>query len=480
MQAKKLAGLQPASVFDYFEQLCAIPRGSGNTKAVSDYLVAFAKAHGLRYEQDDLNNVIIFADGTPGYEDHAPVILQGHMDIVCEKDADCPIDMQTQGVDVAHDGEFVFANGTTLGADNGIAVAYALALLDDPSIPHPPLEVIITSDEETGMYGALGIDLSSVKGRIMLNMDSTTEGCFTVSCAGGARADMTMAVAKRAVYGPCVRLTVDGLRGGHSGGQINKPYANANKMMGELLDRVQKQMPLCLTRLEGGDKDNAIPRRCEATFVAMGMNLECINEIAQTVEQEIRQRYDEPDVRICGDNVEALGGNALSTQDTAKLIRFLCEAPHGVQEMSKEIEDHVQTSLNFAVVHLGEEFSATFSVRSSVDSEKQDLVNELENMAKSYDASFSVRGEYPAWEYRKESVLRDTMVSVYQSMYGVAPQVHAVHAGLECGPFSKKLPGLDCVAMGPNSQWIHTPRERLDIASTKRTWEFIQEVLKAL
>ncbi len=480
MKANKLAGLQPASVFGYFEQLCAIPRGSGNTKAVSDYLVDFAKAHGLRYEQDGLNNVIIFAGGTPGYEDHAPVILQGHMDIVCEKDADCTIDMQTQGVDVAHDGEFVFANGTTLGADNGIAVAYALALLDDPSIPHPPLEVIITSDEETGMYGALGIDLSSVKGRIMLNMDSDYEGCFTVSCAGGARADITMAIAKRAVYGPCVRLTVEGLRGGHSGEAIHRPYANANKVMGELLDRVQKLMPLCLTKLEGGDKDNAIPRRCEATLVAMGIDLECINEITQTMKQEISQRYDEPDVHIDAEMLDALGGNALSTQDTAKLISFLCEAPHGVQTMSKEMEGQVQTSLNFAAVHLGEAFSATFSVRSSVDSEKQELLDRLETMASAHGASISVRGEYPAWEYRKESVLRDTMVSVYKSMYGVEPQVCAIHAGLECGPFSKKLPGLDCVAMGPNSYDIHTPRERLDIASAKRTWEFIQEVLKAL
>ena len=212
MDAVKLAGLQPASVFGYFEKLCSIPHGSGNTKAISDYLVSFAREHGLRYIQDELNNVIIFGEGTCGYEDHAPVVIQGHMDMVCEKDADCPINMATDGLDVTHDGEFVFARGTTLGGDDGIAVAYGLALLADKTIPHPPLEVVITVDEETGMDGAVGIDLSEVKGRTLLNIDSEEEGIFTVSCAGGAKASISLPVQRRAVYGPCVRLTVEGMK----------------------------------------------------------------------------------------------------------------------------------------------------------------------------------------------------------------------------------------------------------------------------
>ena len=476
MNAVKLAGLEPASVFAYFEKLCSIPHGSGNTKAISDYLVSFAVEQGLEYRQDELNNVILFAPGTPGYEDHAPVILQGHMDMVCEKDADCPIDMDKEGVDVTHDGEFVFANGTTLGADNGIAVAYALAILADKTIPHPPLEVIVTVDEETGMYGAAGIDLSSLKGRTMLNLDSDAEGVFTVSCAGGARGTIELPVSRRAVYGPCVRLSVEGLRGGHSGVEIHKPYANANKVMGELLSRVQKLMPLCLTKLEGGAKDNAIPRSCQVTMVAMGIGLERINEITEKLQKEIRETYDEPEARIYGDDVDALGGNALSTQDSAKVIALLCSVPNGVQSMSQDIEGLVQTSLNLGVARLEDSLRLTFAVRSSVNSEKRELLDRLAELAKFYEGSYSEVGDYPAWEYRKESDLRDTMVRVYEEMYGS----EAIHAGLECGLLSEKLPGLDCVAMGPTAYDIHTSRERLDIASTKRTWEFILAVLKAL
>ena len=244
MNSMNLAGLEPASVFYYFEQLCAIPHGSGNTKPISDYLVRFAQEQNLRYIQDELNNVILFQEGTCGMEDHEPVIIQGHMDMVCEKDADCPIDMQTQGLDIAHDGQYVFAKGTTLGGDDGIAIAYALALLADKSIAHPPLEVVITVDEETGMFGAAGIDLSMLKGRKLLNIDSEEEGIFTVSCAGGARGTIRMPAPRRAVYGPCVKLTVDGLQGGHSGVEIHKNRANANKVMGEFMSRIQNLMPL--------------------------------------------------------------------------------------------------------------------------------------------------------------------------------------------------------------------------------------------
>ena len=280
MDAVKLAGLEPANVFGYFEKLCSIPHGSRNTKMISDYLVSFAQEQGLRYIQDDLNNVILFGEGTCGYEDHPPVILQGHMDMVCEKDADCPIDMEKEGLDVTHDGSFVFAKGTTLGGDNGIAVAYALALLADRSIPHPPLEVVVTVDEEIGMEGAAGFDLSVLQGRSLLNLDSEDEGIFTVSCAGGARATVSLPVERRTVYGPCVRLTVEGLQGGHSGVEIHKNRANANKVMGEFLSRVQKLMPLCLTSFAGGTKDNAIPRSCQATLIALGMHIERINDVA--------------------------------------------------------------------------------------------------------------------------------------------------------------------------------------------------------
>ena len=480
MNAEKLAGLAPANVFGYFEKICSIPHGSRNTALIADYLVEFAKEHEITYIRDELNNVIFFQEGTCGMEDHDSVIIQGHSDMVCEKDADCPIDMATEGLDVTHDGRYVFARGTTLGGDDGIALAYALAILADKSIPHPPLEVVITVDEEIGMEGAAGIDLSMLKGRTLLNIDSEEEGIFTVSCAGGCRATLALNVERRAVYGPCIRLNVDGLQGGHSGVEIHKNRANANKIMGEFMSRIQKLMPLCLTSLSGGSKDNAIPRSCQATLVAMGINLERINDIAEQLQKEVREQYDEPEATVQAFDVDALGGNSLTTEATAKVISLLCSVPNGVQAMSQDIPGLVQTSLNLGIAKLGDRFTATFSLRSSVNAEKRELLDRLVKIIELHGGSYTTMGEYPAWEYKKDSKLRDTMVKVYTEMFGRAPEVVAIHAGLECGLLSEKLPGLDCVSMGPEMHDIHTSREKLGIASTERTWNFLLEVLKNL
>ena len=480
MNAVKLAGLEPAAVFGFFEEICSIPHGSRNEKAISDYLVAFAKARNLRYIQDEVNNVIIFQEGTCGYEDHPPVILQGHMDMVCEKDPSCPLDMAVDGLDVTHDGRCVFAKGTTLGGDDGIAVAYALALLDDTTIPHPPLEVVITTDEEVGMLGASAIDLSMLKGRTLINIDSEDEGIFTVSCAGGAKATINLPEERRSVYGPCIRLSVDGLKGGHSGVEIHQNRANANKVMGEFMSRIQALMPLCLTSFSGGSKDNAIPRSCQATLVAMGIGLERINGIAEALQAEIREQYDEPDATVQAFDVDALGGNALTTEMTAKVIAMLCTCPNGVQKMSSDIEGLVQTSLNLGIAKLGHGMSMTFAVRSSVNAEKQELLQRLRDLADFHGAMYSQMGEYPAWEYKSDSKLRDLMVKTYTDMFGKEPKVVAIHAGLECGLLSEKLPGLDCVSIGPQMHDIHTSREKLEILSTERTWKFLLEVLKAL
>ena len=480
MTAEKLAGLKPENVFYWFEKLCQIPHGSGNTKRISDFLATFARERNLRYIQDELNNIIIFKPGTPGYADKAPVIIQGHMDMVCEKDADCSLDMAAEGLDVAHDGSYVFAKGTTLGGDDGIAVAYGLALLAAEDIPHPPLEVVITVDEETGMYGAAGIDLSMLAGRMLLNIDSEEEGVFTVSCAGGARGTIELPLERRAVYGPCVRLTVEGLQGGHSGVEIHKKRANANKVMGEFLNRVQALMPICITKLTGGAKDNAIPRSCQVTLVALGMYIERINDVAEKLQQEIREQYDEPDVIVRGDDVDALGGNALTTECSNKVIALLNAAPNGVQAWSKDIEGLVQTSLNLGVATMDDTLKLTFAVRSSVNSEKRELLDKLRDLAQLTGGNYSETGDYPAWEYKADSHLRDTMIATYTRMYGKEPQVIAIHAGLECGLLSEKLPGLDCVSIGPEMHDIHTSREKLGIASVERTWNFILEILKNL
>ena len=478
MEAIKLAGLEPASVWGHFEKLCSIPHGSGNTKQISDYLVSFTKEHNIRYIQDEADNVILFGEGTCGMEDHEPIILQGHLDMVCEKDADCTLDMAVDGLDITHDGNVVFAKGTTLGADNGIAVAMGLAILSDNTIPHPPVEVVITSDEEIGLLGAKVIDLSSLKGKKLINLDSEGEGIFTVSCAGGGCATLSLPVERRAVYGPCVRLVVDGLQSGHSGAEIHKNRSNANKVMGEFLRRIQEIIPICLTSLAGGAKDNVIPYNCQATLVAMGINLERINTIAEQLQAEVREQYAEPEATVQAFDVDALGGNSLSTESTRKIIELLCEAPNGVQAWSKDIEGLVQTSLNMGVIKLGDAFNVNFSVRSSVNSEKEDIFVKLQEMADKYGAAYGQHGEYPAWEYKKESQLRDTMVEVYTNLFGKAPEVIALHAGLECGLLSEKVEGLDCVSIGPQMHDIHTSSERIEIGSTERTWKFLLEVLK--
>ena len=480
MEAKRLAGLEPASVFGYFEEICSIPHGSRNTRQISDYLVEFAGKHDLRYIQDDADNVIIFGDATPGYEDHPPIILQGHMDMVCEQDADCTIDMAKEGLDVTHVGNVVFARGTTLGADNGIAVAMGMAILADKTIPHPPIELLITSDEEIGLLGAAAADLSELKGRALINLDSEGEGIFTVSCAGGCVATIGLPVERHAVYGPCIRLVVDGLQSGHSGADIHRNRGNANKIMGEFMSRIQKIMPLCLTSLAGGAKDNVIPGSCQATLVAMGINLERINGIAEALQAEVREQYDEPNATVQAFDVDALGGNSLSTQSTAKVIELLCSAPNGVQSWSKDIAGLVQTSLNMGVVKLGDRLNVTLSVRSSVNSEKRELLDQLKKLAEMFEADYAEDGAYPAWEFKKESRLRDVMVSTYRELFGRDAKVEAIHAGLECGLFTEKIPGLDCVSIGPQMHDIHTSRERLEIGSTQRTWEFLLAVLKNL
>ncbi len=480
MKTQKLKGLEPAAVFSYFEEICSIPHGSGNTKQISDYLVNFAKAEGLSYKQDALNNVILCADGTCGLENHEPVILQGHMDMVCEQDADSPIDMEKEGLNLQQDGSFVFAKGTTLGGDDGIAVAYALALLADRTIPHPPLEVIITVDEETGMEGAMGIDLSMLKGKKFINLDSEDEGVFTVSCAGGAKSTLHLPLERVSANGQSYALSVAHLIGGHSGVEIHKSRVNANKVMGELLKRIEAISPLSIAELAGGAKDNAIPRSAEA-LILTDAKIESLRQIAASLEKEIHETFDEPQAEILVTAKGDCTASALSEADSHKLIALLQEVPNGVQRWSEDIEGLVETSLNLGILELSEQEAAlTFAVRSSVNQNKDALIGKLQQIAKTYGAAYTERGTYPAWEYKKDSPLRDAFVAAFEKLYHKAPKVEAIHAGLECGLFGEKIKDLDCISLGPQMHDIHTSREKLDIASTERTWKLLLEVLKAL
>ena len=473
-----LEHLEPGRVFHFFEQMSAIPRGSGNTKAVSDWLAEFARERGLRYQQDALNNIIIFKDASAGYEGAEPVILQGHMDMVCEKAPDCGKDMTREGLDLAIDGDFVYAKGTTLGGDDGIAVAMALAVLDDESLPHPPIEVVITVDEETGMDGAMGIDVSGLKGRRMLNIDSEDEGVFTVSCAGGNTSACLLPLTRAPFDGAGVTVAVGGLTGGHSGAEIHKGRANANVLMGRILRAAARRTELRLLRVDGGLKDNAIPVACTARVVAADPQavLDAVREMEAALHNEYR--VTDPALWIRAE-ASAAAEEPMDESSTRRVLCMLACLPNGVQAMSAEIHGLVQTSLNLGILATEEtSLRASFCVRSSVDSQREMLKDRLTCLMEELGGTVEFAGDYTGWQYREDSPLRDRMVEVFREQYGKEPKIEAIHAGLECGVFAGKLPGLDCVSIGPDLFEIHTPRERLSISSVQRIWDFVVEVLK--
>ena len=496
-----LSQLEPAGVFRFFEEICSIPHGSGNVERISDYLKKFAKDRGLFCIQDELKNIIIKKKGSAGYEDKEPVIIQGHMDMVAVKKPDSDIDMKKDGLRLAVDGDFLFAEGTSLGGDDGIAVAYALALLDDDSLEHPPLEVIITVDEETGMDGAIGIDLDCIKGRRMLNLDSEEEGIFLVSCAGGSKVSLGMDVCREEEETSACRYTilVDGLIGGHSGTEINKGRMNSNLLMARILDELKKLFgDLCLVTMEGGLADNAIPRRTEAVIELPSVEAVDLEKYFAVISKELHVELDSREPKMMLSLEKCLSKTnlsyegctpvhsedflpALTEEETGRIIRYLLALPNGVIEMSADIPGLVETSLNVGIVRLDENGMETvISVRSNIESAKRMLIHRLEAVAALAGADISVNGDYPGWSYRKDSPLRDKMIQVYKGMYGVEPKVEALHAGLECGILASKLEGLDCVSFGPNIHDIHTTEERLEIGSTKRCWEYILELLKHL
>ena len=480
MEKNVLSGLEPKAIFAFFEQLCRIPHGSGNTAAASEWAVDFARQRGLRYRQDEVGNVVIWKDASPGYEDHPPVMLQGHLDMVCVKDSGVSHDFLTDPLDLYIDGDWVKARGTTLGGDDGIAAAMAMAVLDDDSIPHPPLEVLLTIDEETGMTGAREVDGSDLRSRCLINIDSEAEGIFTVGCAGGARSDLTKTLSAVPGNGKLCILTIMGLHGGHSGVDIDKGRANANKLLADCL----AQLPtLRLISFHGGEQDNAIPVQAAAKVLIADGDVERAQASASDWLERAKAEYPKDDQFVLSftwaneDNpIEAL-----SEEDTQGVLRLLQDAPNGIQSMEPELPGQVHTSLNMGVVRLEEgEFRATFCVRSSSGAEKAKLFDRLRTLAEANGAVYGQHGEYPAWEYRKESRLRDTMIRVFEKQYGRKPVVETIHAGLECGLLSEKLPGLDAVSIGPNMKDIHSTRERMSIASVQRTWAFLLEVLAQL
>ena len=478
---RALENCEPKRVFYYFEELCKIPHGSGNTKQISDYLVSFAKEHGLEYVQDEMNNVVIYKPATEGYEDAPTVILQGHMDMVCEKRPDVDHDFTKDPLNISVKDGYVTANGTTLGGDDGIAVAYGLALLESTELAHPALEVLITVDEEIGLLGAEGFDCSALKGKRLINLDSEAEGSLWISCAGGLSGISTIPVQRVEAEGQKAAVKITGLMGGHSGAEIDKKRANANVLMGRFLYTLQKEAAYEIISLAGGQKDNAITREADAELLVEDVN--AVKACAEKVQKGFREEYAGTDEGITIEitDLGASSARVLHPTSREKVLFFLMEVPFGIQKMSGSIDGLVETSTNIGIVKLGEdEFLGSSSVRSSVEAAGAALSDKICYLTEFLGGDYTVQGAYPAWEYRKDSPLRDQMVEVYEEMYGEKPNVVAIHAGLECGLFYKKIEGLDCVSLGPNMKDIHTSEEVLDIASTERVWKYLVKVLESL
>lgn len=469
-------------VFYYFQKICKIPHGSGNTKAISDFCVEFAKNKGLFYQQDDWNNVIIVRPAGKGYEDHEPVIFQGHLDMVCEKEPDVNIDFEKEGLRLYEENGYLKARGTTLGADDGIAIAYGLALLEKEDLCCPRLEVVFTADEETGMDGAAGIDLSLLQGRRLLNLDSEEEGIFLCGCAGGMRSHITFPVSRIKRRGILISLEISGLSGGHSGSEIDKEHGNAIVLLGRLLSEMAVSCNIGMESLDGGLKDNAIPRSAAAKILVASKDVSDVLTSIQRTEHTFRNEYAVPDPELhisASVSREETTAWIFDPSNQMRILQFLYTMPNGVQHMSTDIKGLVETSLNAGIMKTCKDrWELSFSVRSSVSSRKRLLADKLRTLTEALGGSCLEDGAYPAWEYKKQSPLREELCAVYEELFQKSPRVEVMHAGLECGLFMEKLPNLDCVSFGPQIDDIHTPKERLEIASAERIWTFLLTFLQ--
>lgn len=479
-----LENVEPKAVFHFFEDLTQIPRPSYHEKAVSDYLVKFAKDRGLEVYQDDLYNVIIIKEASEGYENEEPIILQGHMDMVCEKNPGVEKDMEKEGLDLEIDGDYIRAKGTTLGGDDGIAVAYALALLDSDTLKHPRLEFVCTVSEEVGMDGAHAIDLSPLKGHLLLNMDSEDEGIVLAGCAGGGSAVVTLPLVREEKDWNRMMVHIHGLVGGHSGSEINKGRASSVALMGRVLRGLTEVTKLRIVALENGTKDNAISR--EGRMVIAVRNPDAAKAELAKIEEAVRGEYSaaDPDILITAEDpagypADVSGLDPLAKKDTKRVITLLTALPQGIQRMSDNVPGMVETSLNWGVASIGEDsLTMRAAVRSSVGTAKDALFGKVGWIAESCGATMNVTGEYPAWEWVDKSVLRDKMARIYREMFGKDLVIQTIHAGVECGLLSEKIPGMDAISMGPDILDIHTPNEHLSIPSVQRMWDFIVRIIE--
>jgi len=483
-----LKGLEPEKVFKYFEEISQIPRGSGDEKAISDYLVNFAKQRNLEVFQDEALNVIIKKPATKGYENIEGVIIQGHMDMVNEKNSGTEHDFSTDPIKLIVEDDLIRADGTTLGADNGVAVAMGLALLDSDEYQHPKICFVATTEEETGLCGAFALNGSILEGnKYFLNIDSDKEGLFIVSCAGGVRQSLEIDATSESISEDfkAYEIKVRGLNGGHSGIEIQKELANANKLMGRVLYRAFYNYDILISKISGGLKDNAIPREADVTIMVNPDDVQAIEALVAEMNETLKNEFkiNEQNLSISIEKIpcENCKKEAFTKEVTKKIIATIMIIPNGVQAMALGIDGLVETSNNLGVI-VTEEDKVVFTsaTRSSVVSRKQFMQDQLKQIADLVGAKYSEAGNYPGWAYEPESKLRDVCMEIYEDMFGKKAEIEAIHAGLECGLFSEKVAGLDIISFGPNINAQHTPEETLSISSTENVWKLLIEVLKNL
>ncbi len=481
-----LTGLRPENVFHYFEEISSIPRGSGNIGRISDYLRDFARERNLFHVQDKAGNVVIIREASADFAGEAPYILQAHMDMVTVAAEGSDIDMKTEPLRLKTEAGKIYAENTSLGGDDGIGVAYCLALLAAEDIALPRLEVVLTADEEIGMEGAKAIDLSMLQGHRMINLDQEEEGIFIVSCAGGARVDVSIPLEEDHAdrqEAKLLTLRVKGLLGGHSGIEIDRGRGNANRLLGTILCGLSQRYDIRLSKMQGGQADNAIAREAEALIRVQKEEIPEIDAFLEAETEKIRKMLGEQDPGFCFEKVfhnSTVFDKCYTRESTAQALACLCKLPNGVIDMSADVEGLVETSLNLGVMSLREdELRLSYAVRSSVDRSREELCRHMRQIAERAGAKTQVRNAYPGWAYRKESPLRDKMAAVYRELYGKEPTMQAIHAGLECGILAGKIADLDCVSIGPDLSDVHTAKERMDIASAERVWNYLLTVLKS-
>lgn len=477
----KTEGLKPERVFYYFEELTKIPRCSFDEKRVSDYLKSVGEGLGLETIQDEALNIIIKKPASKGYESKPTVIIQGHMDMVCDKSEGFHIDFTKDPIPFEIKDGLIMAPDTTLGADNGIAVAMGLAILEDKSLEHPPLEVLITTNEESGMTGASQLDKENLTGKILINIDSEEEGKLLVSCAGGKRFSIEVPVRFKDSEKPSYYLKVSGLKGGHSGMEIDKGRGNSNKLLARALDGL-RAIDYDLCNIEGGSKSNVIPRLSSAVIGIENGDLESVKSMVKELEKCFKGELStsDPDVTLTLEKAEDRK-KAFENSVKSKVIAALLLVPNGVNSMSMDIDGLVESSNNMGVIStLEDKVVIENAIRSSIKSLKDMLSRQMELIAESLGASWSSSGEYPAWQYRKDSYIRDLFASTYKELSGKQMEIEAIHAGLECGLFYELLGDIDMVSLGPDMWGVHAPGERLSIDSVERTYNILVEVLRKI